>query len=188
MGKFLIGFVLGLLLLPASVYFYMRSGNAPVATSAPPMPFERFLAHTAMHATIDRQEKPIHLARPTDVSLEAGAKLYRSDCAVCHGLPHEAPTATADGMYPRPPQFFAPHARKIDDPAGEVYWKVENGIRLTGMPAWRNSLTGAQVRQITGLLEDAVDLPAPVMVVLEATPAKGKPEAKSKAQRSHRRG
>jgi mono/diheme cytochrome c family protein len=141
-----------------------------------------------MHATIERQEKPIHLAKPTDASLEAGAKLYRTDCAVCHGLPDQAPTPTAEGMYPRPPQFFRPHARKIDDPPGQVYWKVENGIRLTGMPAWRGSLSGAQARRITAFLEDGPSLPAPVTAVLEATPAKEKQKTKSKAGRLPRRG
>lgn len=185
MGKFIIGLVLGVVLVPAAVYFYMSSGNAPVATSAQPMPFERFLAHTAMHATIERQEKPIHLAKPTDASLEAGAKLYRTDCAVCHGLPGEQPTATARGMFPPPPQFFRPHARKIDDPAGEVYWKVENGLRLTGMPGWHGSLSDAQVREITSLLENAVSLPAPVTAVLKGSEANTK--AKAKAKPSHRR-
>ncbi len=184
MGKFFVGVLLGLVLVPAGIYFYVRSGDAPVATWAHPMPFERFLVHTAMHATIDHQEKPIHLASPSDASLVAGAKLYKSDCAVCHGLPGQAPTATAEGMYPPPPQFFRAHARKIDDPAGEVYWKVENGIRLTGMPAWRSSLSNTQVLEITGFLEDAVSLPAPAMAVLKGVPAK----AKGKAQPKRRRG
>jgi len=35
------------------VYMYFASGSAPVATSAPEMPFERMLARKALHARLD---------------------------------------------------------------------------------------------------------------------------------------
>ena len=47
-----------------------------------------------------------------------------------------------------------------DDPPGETYWKVENGIRLTGMPAYNKVLTQTQMWQVTVLLADA-DKPLP---------------------------
>lgn len=172
MSRFIIGFLIGLILFPIGLYWYLRSGNAPVATWAPPMPLERFLAKTAMHATIDRQETPIHLTNVNNGSLVAGAQIYLQDCAVCHGLPGQPPTAVANGMYPRPPQFFRPNAKKIDDPASEVYWKVKNGIRLTGMPGFRASLNDGQLRELTGFIEDAVSLPPAAIAVLKAAPAK----------------
>lgn len=168
MAKFLFGLLLGLVLVPLGFYLYLRSGRAPVATSAPPLPFERFFVRTAMRATIDRLETPVHLSQPSDASLVTGAEIYRGDCAVCHGLPGVPPTAVAQGMYPRPPQFFGPHAGKIDDPPREVFWKVENGIRLTGMPAWQGFLDKKQVGKLTALLEDATSLPPSVAAVLEA--------------------
>lgn len=172
MRKFLVGLLVGIILLPAGVYLYLRSGRAPVATSAPPMPFERFLVRTAMHATIDHQEMPLHLAKVTDTSLAEGAKTYRQDCAFCHGLPGQPPSAAARGMFPRPPQFFRPNARRIDDPAGEVYWKVKNGIRLTGMPGFGGSLRDAQIRQLTAFLEDATSLPLAAKAALEGAQKK----------------
>lgn len=172
MGKFFIGLLIGIILVPCGFYLYLRSGYAPVATSAPPMPMERFLVRTAMHATIDRQETPIHLANATNDSLVAGAQVYLHHCAVCHGVPGKPPTAVAEGMYPRPPQFFRPNAEKIDDPAAEVYWKVRNGIRLTGMPGFHRSLNDGQVREVTGFIEDATTLPPAAIAVLKAAPAK----------------
>lgn len=166
MSKFLIGFLVGVFLVPTAFYLYLRSGDAPVATSAKPMPMERFLARTAMHATIDRQKKAVHLT-VDDSTLIAGAHAYRQNCAVCHGLPGQPATAVAAGMFPRPPQFFRPNAKKIDDPAGEVYWKVGNGIRLTGMPGFRRSLNDAKILELTGLLENATTLPPDVMAVLK---------------------
>jgi len=173
MSKFLIGLLIGIILVPAGFYLYLRSGDAPVATWAPPMPFERFLVKTAMHATIDHEETPIRLTTVSNDSLVAGAQVYSRDCAVCHGLPGQPATPVAEGMYPRPPQFFRPNAKKIDDPASEVYWKVKNGIRLTGMPGFGASLNETQLRELTGFLEDATSLPPAVVAVLKAAPANG---------------
>lgn len=167
MSKFLFGLLLGILLVPAAFYLYLRSGDAPVATWAKPMPMERFLVRTAMHATIHRQERPVHLTNVNDSSLTAGAHTYRQDCAVCHGLPGNPATAVAAGMFPRPPQFFRSNARRIDDPAGEVYWKVRNGIRLTGMPGFRRSLSDTRILELTGFLENATTLPPDAMAVLK---------------------
>src|SRR5690242_3687271 len=50
--KFLLGLIIGLLLLPALGYLYVRFGYAPVATAAPPLPFEKQLARMALHARI----------------------------------------------------------------------------------------------------------------------------------------
>lgn len=188
MKTFLIGLLIGIILLPAGFYWYLRSGNAPVATSASPMPLERFLAKTAMLATIDRYETPIHLTNINQDSLVAGAHLYRQNCAVCHGLPDESPTAVAKGMYPHPPQFFRPFARKIDDPPSEVYWKVKNGIRLTGMPGFHASLSDTQIRELTALLEDATNLPPAVTGALKEAPSKasGKTVPATKQPASHK--
>jgi thiosulfate dehydrogenase len=47
-------------------------------------------------------------------------------------------------MYPKPPQLF--HGKGVtDDPVSESYWKVANGIRLTGMPAFKTKLSDTQV-------------------------------------------
>ena len=55
MGKFLSGLILGLVLVPVLVYMYFSMGTAPVATSAPPMPFEKTLARMALHARLDKE-------------------------------------------------------------------------------------------------------------------------------------
>jgi mono/diheme cytochrome c family protein len=46
-----------------------------------------------------------------------------------------------------------------DDPAGETYWKVENGIRLSGMPGFKGALTDQQMWQVSILLANAHSLP-----------------------------
>lgn len=158
MKTFLLGLLLGLLVLPAFVFLYIQLGYAPVATAAPPLPLERQLAAMALHARISKEapaESPFSAAEP---NLLAGAKLYREHCAVCHGLGEEPQTPTAKGMFPPPPRLM--HGKGVtDDPVGETFWKAANGIRLTGMPAYRESLTGEQLWQVSQLLANADKLP-----------------------------
>lgn len=86
---------------------------------------------------------------------------------MCHGLPDSGPTAIAKGLFPQPPQLLKPGSMGVtDDPAGESYWKVKNGIRLTGMPGYVDSLSSTQMWQVSLLLNHAHELPSSVTAAL----------------------
>jgi mono/diheme cytochrome c family protein len=164
--KFFSGIIFALLLGAAIIYYYFKLGYAPVATVAPPMPFEVTLAHLALHARVDKDAPKAAPFQPTEADLQNGAQLYRQHCAVCHGLTDPAKSATAQGMYPKPPQLL--HGKGVtDDSAGETYFKVANGIRLTGMPAYSASLSEKEIWQISFLLAGADKLPAGVQDTLK---------------------
>ena len=68
-------------------------------------------------------------------------------------------------MYPDAPPLWEKHHNSevvgvSDDPPGETWWKVANGIRLTGMPAYKDVLTNTQIWQVSLLLANA-DKPLP---------------------------
>ena len=85
----------------------------------------------------------------------------------CHGLPGSSKTSAAKGMFPDPPQFFE---RKVmgNDPVGQNYWVVANGIRLTGMPGYRESLSEEQLWQVSQFVSNRGKLPASVENALSA--------------------
>lgn len=165
----LAGFVVGLILLPLCAYLYIRLGYAPVATAGGPVPLEKRLASMALKARIKREAPQQAPIQPTEDNLLGGAKVYREYCAVCHGMSGQPKTPTAKGMFPPPPQLFMGKG-VTDDPAGETYWKVANGIRLTGMPAYRGSLTDTNLWQVSLLLAKADHLPALVTQFLASEP------------------
>jgi mono/diheme cytochrome c family protein len=164
-----VGFLLGLVVLPLGGYLYLRQGYAPVATASPPWPFEKRLASLALRARIAREAPGQCPIEATEDNLVAGAKIYRDHCAVCHGLSGQPKTAIAQGMFPRPPQLFRGKG-VTDDPVGETYWKTANGIRLTGMPAYRDSLSESQLWQVSQLLSNATNLPPAATNALVAGP------------------
>ena len=170
--KFLIGLLIGLLVMPLCIWLYLRAGSPPVATSDPALPFEEAIVHLPLHARIERElvKKPPVEASATN--LEIGAHIYRQQCATCHGL-YGIPVKYAQGMFPQAPQLWEPHRDGVvgvsDDPPGETYWKVANGIRLSGMPAYAHVLSDAQMWQVSLLLKNAdKELPGPVTQILNA--------------------
>ncbi len=171
MKTFLLGLIIGIVLLPVCAFLYVWLGYAPVATAAPPLPLERKLTHMALDARIAKEAPKTSPVPPTAENVMAGAQTYRTDCAVCHGTPSEPQTDIAKGMFPNPPALFKHGV--TDDPVGETYWKVKNGIRLTGMPAFGKSLTDEQVWQVAQFLATADKLPPQVQTYIsQPLPAK----------------
>jgi thiosulfate dehydrogenase len=163
----ILGILLEMLLIVGGVYFYFSSGRAPVATSAPPMPLEKRFARMGLHAYLDRLPHPEPQVPADEANLISGAKVYKEQCATCHGLPGEPNGAIAQGMYPAPPQLF--HGTGVtDDDAWESYWKAENGIRLSGMPGFKGRLTEKQIWQVAVLVKNADKIPELVKKELAA--------------------
>ena len=176
--KFIFGLILGLIAVPAVVYIYVSSGRAPVATSAPEMPFEHTLAHMAMHARMDREmPKGTPPIAANESTYMAAVPIYKENCAVCHGLPGQAQTAISKGMFPDPPALLE-GTGVSDDPAGETYWKVAGGIRMTGMPGFEKSLSATQMWQVSLLLANSDKLPKTVADALSGTVKAPMPEMK----------
>jgi thiosulfate dehydrogenase len=171
-GKVVLGFVLAIVVIAAVAAVYLHWGSPPVATSDKPFPFERQVVRVPLNARIDREMKTAPFGVSEDV-YEGGAKIYQADCAACHGTPgHDVPFGKY--MYPGAPQLWKKHARNngvgvSNDEPGETYWKVANGIRLTGMPAFEHVLSDTEMWQVSLLLKNAdQQLPDPVVKLLAA--------------------
>ena len=168
MMRILMGVVLGLVLAPLAVMGWFKLGHPPVAVADAPLPLEQQIVNVPMHARIDREAPGSAPIQPSEDNFLAGAEVYKNDCAACHGF-HGKSADFAAHMYPRAPQLWQTHrdgktVGVSDDPPGETYWKVANGIRLTGMPAYNKILTETQMWQVSLLLANA-DKPLPPAVV-----------------------
>jgi thiosulfate dehydrogenase len=179
---FILGLVIGLLIPAAIGYGYFRFGFAPMAASAAPIPFEKTMARMALRAHIANEAPKKDAPVPADESnLTQGATIYAENCAFCHGLPGQKTTMAAKGMFPPPPQLFAPDEMVTDNAAGETYWKVANGIRMTGMPGFGEMLNPTQMWQVSLLLAKADKLPDTTKAALAQA---GAPLAQSQNQPS----
>ena len=146
MRGFIFGILASIVVALVGGYLVLKSGHVPANADATPGGLELWAAGTALEATIKREApataNPVAL---TDANLVEGVRLYGQHCAICHGTAAgtASTSAVAKGEYPRPPQLGADGVE--DDPDGVTYWKVKHGIRLTGMPSWKDSLTDQQI-------------------------------------------
>ena len=170
MGKFLLGILFTLVAGAIAVYFVVSTGTVPVSTRSGPFFGERWAARTDQRAVYNAEApkgpNPLPL---TDANLIAGIQLFGQHCATCHGTAKgdAAETPIAKGEYPHPPQL-ASHGVE-DDPEGWTFWKIQNGIRWTGMPAWSDTLNDQQIWTLALLLKHMDKLPPAAMEVWQHT-------------------
>jgi thiosulfate dehydrogenase len=141
-------------------YIVLRTGLIPANADAAPGRFETWMASTSLDATLNREaprgRNPVAM---TDANLIAGINLYAQHCAICHGTAkgRASSSPVAKGLYPKPPQLATDGVE--DDPEGVSFWKIEHGIRWTGMPSWKYSLTDRQIWTLALFLKHMDKLP-----------------------------
>ena len=70
----------------------------------------------------------------------AEARAHWADhCAVCHANDGSGDTEMGKDLYPPAPDMRAAETQSLSD--GELFFIIQNGVRLTGMPAWGNVST-----------------------------------------------
>src|ERR1700690_400604 len=113
MGKLLLGLLLGIAIFPFIVLVYLMLGLAPAAATAPPMPFERFLAGTALRNRISRVAPTRDILSFGNQGLAAGAAFYKKNCSMCHGLPPQPAPSLPKAMFLSAPQLLTPEGMVI---------------------------------------------------------------------------
>ena len=157
---FVLGVVVTVVVAAAVAYFVLRSGLIPANADAKPGRLEAWAAGTSLDATLEREAptgpNPVPL---NDANLLAGIQLYGQHCAICHGTAKGEASASpvAKGEYPAPPQLASNGVE--DDPEGWTVWKIEHGIRWTGMPSWKAVLSDEQIWTLALFLKHMDKLP-----------------------------
>jgi len=170
-GKLILGFILGILAVVLVGFLYLKFGPLPVAVADKAFPMEKQIVRLPLRARITTEMKQPPFGT-SEYVFDNGAKIYRKECAACHGTPgHDV--AYAAHMYPNAPQLWKKHKNGVvgvsDDEPGMTYWRVSNGIRLTGMPSYNKLLSDTELWQVSLLLKNAdQQLPQPVTAILTA--------------------
>ncbi|MEN6440672.1 MAG: cytochrome c [Syntrophobacter sp.] len=81
-----------------------------------------------------------------------GASTYRESCSICHGAPGGGAEAFSQGLYPAPADLLSGHIQKKWKD-NQLYWIVENGIKMTGMPAFGFTLEPGEMSGIVAFLK-----------------------------------
>jgi mono/diheme cytochrome c family protein len=181
MRSFLIGVLAGVVVLVLAGFSYVRFGLVDSRADIPVNGIEQKIAMPSLDASVDRHAPEIkNPVDATDANLSAGMKIYQTNCASCHGDVSHPEGALADALYPRAPQFVRDSS---DMPENQNFYIIQHGIRLSGMPAWRLSLSDQQMWQVTTFLNHMDKLPTEVSEQWK-TAAGGPAEEDSSSHRS----
>ncbi len=100
-----------------------------------PTAVEAFVARRVRHLAVPRAAR--EMTNPVELNEEvlSEARAHFADhCASCHGNDGRGQTTIGQHLYPRAPDMASSKTRSLSD--GELFYVIEHGIRLTGMPAW----------------------------------------------------
>lgn len=117
----------------AAIYSFARKG---LSTRVEPSWIEERAAlamrRLATPASVRQQRNPI---AATPAVVEEALAHFADHCASCHGN-NGSGTSMGRSFYPPAPDMRGERTQRLTD--GELFSIIENGIRLTGMPAWGN--------------------------------------------------
>ncbi len=100
-----------------------------------PSGLESLVARTARSLAVPASYRRLNNPYPpTAENIREGLEHFADHCAVCHANSGGGDTSFGRGMYPRPPDMRQPLTQNKTD--GELYYTIQNGIRLSGMPAF----------------------------------------------------
>ncbi|MGZ3218318.1 c-type cytochrome [Paracoccus sp. T5] len=127
--------VVGTALIAIAVWLTVAyTGTYNVAASDQHADAVRWTLDTTMRRSVERRSGGVELPETfSDELVAQGAHHYAESCVYCHGAPGQDPTEWSRGMRPEPPHLMEAAAEWS---AEEIYWIVENGIKMSGMPAF----------------------------------------------------
>ena len=132
-GKILLWACLALVILSgiygaALIHRGFRANEEP---SAAEKIVARMVRNLSIPSSARRQTNPW---KATPKNLQEARDLFLARCAICHGTDGSGVTQEGRNLYPKPPDLRAPRTQNLTD--GEIHYIIQNGVRLTGMPAW----------------------------------------------------
>lgn len=123
--------LVGLCVIGAGLWFMKDGISAKPAPSAVETTVARRLRALAIPAAAAQRPNPVP-ASPE--ALTEGMTHFADHCASCHANDGSGDSAIGRGLYPRSPDMRLDATQRLSD--GALFYIIENGVRLTGMPAW----------------------------------------------------
>ena len=136
---------------------YVKSGLFNIAASRPHSRAMEWITHETMINSVKRHAPGVFLQ--TRVSSEQAIRgfcQYEEHCVACHGAPAVAREQWVNGLNPTPPYLL--DAAQQWKPR-ELEWIVRNGIKMTAMPEWRESMSDEQVTDVVAFVAAMPKMP-----------------------------
>ena len=106
-----------------------------IGTRTAPGPIETAVSRTARGLMIPAGARELPNPEPaTSENIRSGLEHWADHCASCHANDGSGDTELGRSLYPPAPDMRLAATQNLTD--GELFYLIENGVKLTGMPAW----------------------------------------------------
>jgi mono/diheme cytochrome c family protein len=140
-----------------------------------PSKIETTLANMAKDVVIPIEAQSVKNPLPNnDQIVQQGEQIYMGSCGMCHAMDGHARTDLGRSMYPPAMDLTSPHVQHWTD--AELFWIIQNGVRLTGMPSWKSIISETDTWKLVRFIQNLPRLDAKSQA-LRAAPAPAKSEA-----------
>src|SRR5580692_3439589 len=161
-----LGAVLGALLLGC------KAGKQPSQA-------ETSLANAAKDVVIPLEAGKMKNPLPeTDEVVSHGQEVFLGSCAQCHGADARGDTTVGRNMAPPAMDLSSAHVQHWSD--AELFWIIQNGVRLTGMPAWKSSISENDTWKLARFIHNLSRLDAASASAAVPSPAQAAVSAQDK--------
>src|SRR5262249_11704070 len=141
------------------VVAYSRVRAGGLAADAEPGHVESSIAsrlvRLAIPAEAGQQRNPFGADR---MAWRTAADHYGDHCATCHGNDGRGQTQLGRSMYPPAPDFGDASVQRLSD--GELFYIIQNGVRWTGMPAWKREHSSDETWRLVSFIRAVPSLTA----------------------------
>ena len=121
--------------IAAVVVYVWHEARRGFSARQEPSAIETILAKTARNMALPSEYQKLRNPFPmSPENLRAGMEHFADHCAICHANDGSGDTLFGKNLYPKPPDMRT--AETQHKPDGELYYTIQNGVRLTGMPAF----------------------------------------------------
>ena len=137
--------------VPLGAFAYVKSGLFNVAAFRPHTKLTEWITHeTMIHSVRHHAEGIVPPRSASTAQVVRGFCAYETHCVACHGASAVARERWVSGMEPQPP-YLIDVSRQFTP--GQLFWITKNGIKMTGMPAWGESMSDPELWDVVAFLE-----------------------------------
>jgi mono/diheme cytochrome c family protein len=121
--------------IAAVVVYAWHEARRGFSARQEPSAIETILAKTARNMALPSEYQKLRNPFPmSPENLRAGMEHFADHCAICHANDGSGDTPFGKNLYPKPPDMRTAETQHKSD--GELYYTIQNGVRLSGMPAF----------------------------------------------------
>jgi len=160
---------------------YFRASARGFSARAQPTMVEVELAEFARDLAMPSSAKT--MKNPIPVSPEVlveGRAHFADHCAICHGNNGRGQTMLGSGLYPKPPDLRTKDTQEMAD--GELFYVIENGIRLSGMPSFGGEHSADESWKLVDFIRHLPQLSAQEELEMERLNPKGPNEVREEKE------